>query len=337
MSSDQTLSDDFNGSQMCSDCKNCINSYLNSLPFFIKWVMILTLIFFLINLFTPFVAFYLANIPYLTVFHGQIWRLFTTAFITTGLINVIFSLLIFYRYSIQSEKDMGTVKYMLIFFRNCLFIGIIYCLIVSIISLIIRNTILMKSKAMMGGVRNDGLWPILICEITVFCLSNPERDMRFFCFPCVFKAKYYPLILFGIFTLLSNFNIDFEILSGIAFGFLGHYYLKNKIDITNNFALKVENSCFCRWMKNRSGFISITNPGSPEIPVNLENVNNRSNNNNNSNGNSFKAFKGKGVTVGSDEHISRENVDYSNLASRNNEDLNSTDSKIDLNSTASEV
>jgi hypothetical protein len=120
----------------------------------------------------------------------------------------------------------------------------------------------------------------------------------------------------------------------MAFAFLGHYYIKDKIEISNNFVLKVEDSCFCRWMKNKKGFVSITNPGSPAIPVNLENVNNSNNSNN---GNNFKAFKGKGVTVGSDEHISRENVDYSNLATRNNEDMNSSDSRIDLNTTSSQV
>ena len=43
------------------------------------------------------------------------------------------------------------------------------------------------------------------------------------------------------------------------------------------------------------------------------------------------------MTVGSDEHITRENVDYSNLATRNNEDMNSSDSRIDLNTTSSQV
>ena len=334
MSSGQSINDDFNGNQICSDCKGCINGILDSLPFFVKWVMILTLVFFIINIFTPYIAFYLADIPYFTIFHGQIWRLVTTAFITTGLINLIFSLFIFYRYSIQTEKDIGTIKYMLTFFRNCFFIQSIYCLVVLIISLIIRNDILMKSKALMGGVSNDGLWPIIMFEITLFCLSNPERPMGFFFFPCVFKAKYYPFILFAVFTVLSNFNINFEILSGMAFAFLGHYYIKDKIEISNNFVLKVEDSCFCRWMKNKKGFVSITNPGSPSIPVNLENVSNSSSNNNGSN---FKAFKGKGVTVGSDEHITRENVDYSNLATRNNEDMNSSDSRIDLNTTSSQV
>ena len=335
MSSNPSLNEDFNGSQMFSDCKNWLNSFIDGLPFFVKWFMFLTLIFFLINLFTPYIAFYLANIPYFTIFHCQIWRLFTTAFITTGLINIIFSLLIFYRYSISIENDIGTIKYMLNFFRNCFFIQITYCLLVLMISLIIRNTMLLKMKLTMGGVRNDGLWPILMCEITLFCLSNPERDMRFFFFPCVFKAKYYPLILFGIFTLLSNFNIDFELLSGIGFGFLCHYYLKNKIEFSNQFALKMENSFLCKWMKNKKGFVSITSPGSPEIPANLENITNS--NNNTTSSHSFEAFKGKGVTVGSDEKITRENVDYSNLASRNNEDMNSTDSRLELNTTSSQV
>ena len=334
MSSNPSLSEDFNGSQMCSDCKNWLNSFLDNLPFFIKWFMIITLFFFLLNFFTVYIAFYLANIPYYTIYQCQFWRLITTAFITTGLINLIFSLLIFYRYSINTEKDIGTIKYMLNFFRNCLFIQIIYSLITLLISLIIRNSILMKMKLTMGGVHNDGLWPILMCEITLFCLSNPERDMRFFIFPCVFKAKYYPLILFGIFTLLSNFNIDFEILSGIAFGFLCHYYLKNKIEFRNQFVLKLENSFLCKWMKNKKGFISISNPGSPEIPTNLEHITNSNNNNENN----FKAFKGKGVTVGSNENITRENVDYSNLASRNNSDeMNSTDSRLELNTTTSQV
>ena len=319
---------------MCSDCKNWLNSFLDNLPFFIKWFMIITLFFFLLNFFTVYIAFYLANIPYYTIYQCQFWRLITTAFITTWLINLIFSLLIFYRYSINTEKDIGTIKYMLNFFRNCLFIQIIYSLITLLISLIIRNSILMKMKLTMGGVHNDGLWPILMCEITLFCLSNPERDMRFFIFPCVFKAKYYPLILFGIFTLLSNFNIDFEILSGIAFGFLCHYYLKNKIEFSNQFVLKLENSFLCKWMKNKKGFISISNPGSPEIPTNLEHITNSNNNNENN----FEAFKGKGVTVGSNENITRENVDYSNLASRNNSDeMNSTDSRLELNTTTSQV
>ena len=107
------------------------------MPFFIRIVVFSTLIFYVINLFTPYVAFYLADIPYFTIFKIQIWRLFTTAFITTGLITIIFSLFFWYRHVIKLEQEKGTVKYMLNFFMNIYFIQTMYCLLILIIFLII--------------------------------------------------------------------------------------------------------------------------------------------------------------------------------------------------------
>ena len=330
-SNQSSIGNDFNPNQMCKDCRNGLNSILENMPLFIKIIVFLTLIFFLINLFIPYVAFFLANIPYFTIYGFQIWRLFTTAFITTGLLSIIFSLLFWYRDAVQLERENGTIKYMLTFFMQNFFIQILYCSITLIISIIIQNTILLRTKITPRGVRNEGLWPILMCDLTLLCLNNPEADMRFFFFPCNIKAKYYPLVLFAIFTVLSGFNIDFEILCGIGFGFLYHYYLRNKLEISDTFALRVENSFFGQWMTNKKGFISINNTGSSDIPMNMESTTNSTPSR------GFTAFKGKGVTVGSNENITRENVDYSNLASRNNEDLNSTESRIDLNTTSSQV
>ena len=332
-SNQNSIGNDFNGSQICKDCRDGLNSIIGNMPFFVKIIVFATLIFFVINLFTPYVAFYLADIPYFTTFPLQIWRLFTTAFITTGLLSIVFSLLFWYRDAVRLERESGTVKYMLKFLMFTCCIQILYCSIMLIISLIIQNTIMLKMKLTMRGVRNEGLWPILMCDLTLYCLSNPEAPMRFFFFPCIIKAKYYPLVLFGIFTLLSNFNIDFEILCGIGFGFLYHYYLKNRLDISNTFALKVENSFLCQWMANKKGFISINNTGSPGIPANLETVTNTTTPTRN-----FTAFKGKGVAVGSsDESTSRETVDYANLSIRSNEDMNSTDSRLELNNSNSQV
>lgn len=333
MSSNQnSIGNDFNGSQICKDCRDGLNSIINSMPFFIRIVVFSTLIFFIINLFTPYPAFYLADIPYYTIFNLQIWRLVTTPFITTGLISIVFSLLFWYRHAIRLERDKGTVKYMLNFFMNSCCIQIMYCIVLLIISLLIQNTMMLRMKLTMRGVRNEGLWPILMCDLTLICLSNPDANMKFFLFPCTIKAKYYPLVLFGIFTLLSNFNIDFEILCGIAFGFLYHYYLKYKIEISNTFALKVENSFLCRWMHNKTGFIGLNNTGSPDIPVNIEQVTNSTPARN------FSAFKGKGTTVGSsDNQTTRKTVDYSNLGNKTQEDITSNESRLELNNSNTQV
>lgn len=325
-----SISNDFNTNQMFKDCKERINSIINNMPLFVKIVIYLTLIFFLINLFTSFISFYLVNIPYFTILHFQIWRLFSTAFITTGFLSIILSFLFWYKDSVKKERESGTVKYMLEFFMMNFFIQILYCLMMLLISLLIQNTMMLKMKITITGIRNEGLWPILMCELTLLCLSEPETNMGFFFFPCTIKAKYYPIVLFVIFTVLSNFNLDFEILCGIAFGFLYHYKLKDKLEISNNFVLKIENSFLCHWMTNINGFVSINNAESTDIPTNLENASNSNQNKN------FNAFQGKGVTVGgSDGSISRENVDYAHLSSRNNEENNSDENTLDINNTES--
>lgn len=318
---------DFNLGQIFKDCQESIKNIIAQMPLFIKIIVFLTLIFYTINLFIPLLSFYLVNIPYFTIFHFQLWRLFTTPFITTGFLSIVFSLLFWYRDAVKQEQEKGTIKYMLNFFMMNFFIQILYCIILLIISIIIHNSIMLKMKITMMGVRNEGLWPILMCDLTLLCLSHPEENMRFFFFPCIIKAKFYPLVLFCIFTILSGFNIDFEILCGIAIGFFYHYYLKDKISISNNLALKVENFFLCQWMAKKKGFISINNTGSPDIPVNLENINNNSNQNK-----AFSAFHGKGITVGgSNEHINRENVDYAQLATRNSEDSSTNETTLEIN------
>ena len=335
MNSDQnSFNNDFNFSQISKDCKQAINSIIDQMPFFIKIIVFLTLTFFILNLFTPFFSFYLADIPYFTIFHFQLWRLFTTAFITTGLLSIVFSLLFWYRDAAKKEQEMGTIKYMLYFFMMTFFIQTIYCLLMMVLSIIIQNTFMLKLKITINGIRNEGLWPILMCDLTLLCLNNPEENMRFFLFPCIIKAKYYPLVLFGIFTVLSGFNIDFEIFCGIGFGFLYHYFLQYKIQISNTFVLKVENSMFFQWMLNKKGFISINNTSSTEIPVNLETTTTTDSNSSET----FSAFKGKGVTLGSsDENISRETVDYAHLSSKVNDESISTETALEMNNTESSV
>ena len=100
-----------------------------------------------------------------------------------------------------------------------------------------------------------------MCDLTLLCL----RNLKVFIFPCVIKAKYYPFILFLLFTVISGFKIDFEDLCAIGFGFLYHFYLKNRFQISNNFTLKFENSFSFRQMKNKRGFIYLGGVGMPEL------------------------------------------------------------------------
>ena len=330
---------------VCKDCKDFINRILDSMSYFVKLVICSTVILYLINLIIPYVALLLADIPYYTIYYFQIWRLFTTPFMTTGIFAVIFSIFFWYDKASKLEKEIGTIKYMLIFLMNSICIQILYCILMLFLSFIIQKKIPLLMKVTLGGVVNTGLWPILLCDITLLCLSNPNENMQFRFFPCIIKTKYYPFILFLIFTIISGFRIDFENLCGIGFGFLYHYFLKNRLSISNNFANRIGNSFLCRWMKTKKGFIGIgginaMSMGNMNTDVRNVNISNSANINKQETQKGFHAFQGKGIAVGGGDNniVSNKNElnkgdssDFIGVTVSSNDDNNTSDSRIDLN------
>ena len=336
----------------CKDCKEFLTGILNSMPFFVKIVVCSTIILYLINFIIPYVAYFLADIPYFTIYYFQIWRIFTTPFITTSLFSVIFSIYFWYEKASRLEKDIGTIKYIIIFFMNSFCIQIMFCILMLLLSLIIRNKAPLVMKSSQGGVRNEGIWPILMCDLTLLCLSNPNEIMQFRFFPCTIKAKYYPLFLFLIFTIISGFQIDFENICGIGFGFLYHYFLRNRLKISNNFAEKLGNSCLCRWMKTKKGFIGsggintfaniVIREGNNVRNVNISNAQDNINKSREKVKQAFQAFKGKGVVVGGGDNNIQNNEnknevnksdsgELTNVTVSSSDEINSSDSRIDLN------
>ena len=134
-----------NGS-ICKDFKEFLGRIINAMPLFIKIVVFSTIILYILNLFTQYVAFFLADIPYFTIFYIQIWRLFTTAFMTTNILSIIFSLYFWFKDAVKLEKQIGTIKYMLIFLMNSICIQIIYCILMFLLSLIIQSSFVLEMK-----------------------------------------------------------------------------------------------------------------------------------------------------------------------------------------------
>ena len=308
-------------SSIVQSLKDLINRTVNTMPLFIKIVVCSTSILYLLNLLIPYISLILADIPYYTIYYIQIWRLFTTPFMTTNILNVILSFFFWLRDAVKLEKEIGTIKYMLIFLMNSLCIQIIYCLVMFLLSVIIQNPEFLKNKITTKGVVNQGLWPILLCDLTLLCLSNPDRSMNFFFIPFVLKAKYYPIILLVIFTILS-LSLNLEIFCGVGFAFLYHRYLRNKMKISNNFASRLSDSFLFKWMKNQKGYINNRGGLLPQLKNVLENTRNV-----NVNQGIFNSGEGSGINVGSSEE-KRDNSDNQNT-SRDNEDT-SNESRLDV-------
>jgi membrane associated rhomboid family serine protease len=220
-------------------------------PLFVRIVIVTTLVIYLFSWFLPQIE-YLVNIPGRVVFKVQIWRLFTSVFATLSIINILFAFISWVPDAMRLENTSGTVRYMLNFFTNATLINILFTLLMVLFGLFEKGALEEYSA---------GLWPLIMAEITMLCLANPDNPVQLFFIPCQFKALYYPWALFGLFTVF-NTRIQFDLLAGIGYGYLFFYYLRTKIQFSNEFIQRCENFCLFRSLSRFQGFISLQQSGS---------------------------------------------------------------------------
>ena len=275
-----------------------VKKLLDEVPFFIRFVIITKLILFTISLFTQFFIFYFSNIPLYSIKHYQLWRLITTSFLTTNIINMLIGFIIWLHDSISLEKSIGTIRYIFIFITNSIFINIIYCLIIFFIGYIKKDKLLLE----IYKINNSGIWPIIICELTVLCLNNPDSQIMFFFTPCPMKAKYYPFFIIIIYNLMNDFKMNYDVISGFFYGVIYYYCFQNKINISDKTVKKIENSFCCKYLVGHFGFVSIDN-----ININI-NINAMSSgdvhmiNSFDNNQNEFSPFQGKDIPIGANNN-----------------------------------
>ena len=236
-----------------------IKKLWNIVPLFIKLMSLSTIALCIINLFINKISYLLSNIPFYTLFQLQIWRLFTSSLITTSIINVFLGLVFWTREGSSLETRLGTMKYIMIFIRNTFLIEVLYTLIMGFISLILKNKNFLAQKInSKGAVRNCGFLPVIMCEITLLCICNPNTKVKFLSIPFEFKAKYYPFIWLLVFCCVNNYHNDIEIFTGIIFAFLYQWKFKHYLNIPDSFIEKMENNFCFKWMLKIRGFVSVS-------------------------------------------------------------------------------
>ena len=227
------------------------------IPLFIKLIVLITITLYLINRFAFNLSLYISNIPFYTIYKYQIWRLFSTSLMNTGIINIALSLVLWIKLGAILEDSTGTILYLFIFIINSTLIQIIYTILIFVISLIIKNkNVLLLKLDNNNIVTNSGIWPYIISELTLLSLSNPNQIIKLFFFPDI-KAKFYPIIVFIIFALLNNLIIDLEVFCGILYSFLYHFFIKSKLNFSKKCIKNLEDSKCIKCFSKCGGFISI--------------------------------------------------------------------------------
>ena len=225
---------------------------ISNIPFFVRLVIITNVILIIANIFFPHVSFYLSNIPALTIKQYQLWRLITTSFITTNLINMVLGFIVWTKDAISLEKTLGTIRYIFIFILNSIFINLISCFLAFLFS---SENFQILHYSYVHKVNNSGIWPIIICETTLLCLNNPDSKIKLLFVPSPVRAKYYPFIIIILLTLINNFRINFGIVSGFFYGIIYYFLLQNKFSISEGVTKKLEKSCLFRCLIGLNGFM----------------------------------------------------------------------------------
>ena len=270
---------------------------LSEIPFFIRFIIIIKLLLFFLNIFIKYISFYLSNIPSYIIYHYQFWRLITTSFITTNIINMIIGFIVWIKDASSFERSLGTIRDILVFTINSIFINVIYCLITYWINSISKNKI---NYLEMNEVNNNGIWPIIICELTLLCLNNPDSKIKFLFQPCPLKARYYPIFIILLFTFINNFRINYGIISGFLYGIIYFYLFQNRFHFSDDTIRKLENSVFCKCFTGLGSFVNVDNinnlastSGDIHIINSFAHI-----------PNSISPFQGKGTPVGgSSEYV----------------------------------
>lgn len=217
-------------------------------PLFVRFIMISTITFYILSWFVGAFTKALTNLPALVIYKFQIWRLITSVFVTLSIFNVLFAFLAWIPDAIRLENSTGTMKYMCTFFMHSLIIQLLYVILTFVLSVFSNQFLVMPSS---------GLWPLIMAEITILCLNNPQNQLMMMFLPCLIPAKYYPWALFAFFSVL-NMNLQFDILAGILYGYLFHHYLKTKIQISDEFVNKMENLPLLNKLQGVNSFISLS-------------------------------------------------------------------------------
>ena len=277
------MSSEYNNNKSNQGGFSRIIELINDIPLFVRFVLITNVILIISNIFTPYISFYLSNIPVLIIKKYQLWRLITTSFITTNLINMILGFIVWTKDAISLEKSLGTIRYIVIFIFNSIFINLISCLLTYLFR---KNIFDITQYSYIHKVNNSGIWPIIICEMTLLCFNNPDSKIKLLFVPSPIRAKYYPFIIIILLYLINNFRINFEILSGFFYGIIYYYLLQNKFNISEGTTKKLENSCCFKCLLGFHGFMiinklnNVMNNGDVNIVSSFENNFQRKNSNN---------------------------------------------------------
>jgi membrane associated rhomboid family serine protease len=161
---------------------------------------------------------YLADVPYYTVYHFQLWRIITSPLVGNSILTIILILLTYPSLGVKMESSMGSSAFLWLIVLLGLTVNT--CFNVICVSFYYLGT-------------SDGLlwtcmdfWTVLFALITMDCLLLPDAPRRLLFIPYDIPSKYIPLALYFIICLFSGFVLSYALSMVVGYGFMKGYFDK---------------------------------------------------------------------------------------------------------------
>ena len=229
-------------------------SYQRDTPLITRYVLNSILIsFFASFFFSP--AYLLANIPILTIFKFQLYRIVTSPLICSDFLSLFFAFMGFMNNGVRLEQSMGSTLFAVLFFTLTIVTNILF-LIISILLWGLTNNEGHLASASMG------IWSVLLGIIAVECSEAPadtKRRLFFFEVPTL----YYPLVLLALFSMFAGFRLAYVlgVAVGFAYGFGKLDRWKVKVETVRKWE-NTEGGCLSGFVQ-RIGYVTLGSASGP--------------------------------------------------------------------------
>jgi membrane associated rhomboid family serine protease len=160
---------------------------------------------------------FLKNSVYFTVIHYEVYRLIASPFCSNSNLNVILSALFFLKMGITFESNLGSAAFFSMLGTFNLLVNLIFIAVCLLLYYICHMPEAIHFSC-------AGFWNILFAFLTVECFENPNHPRRFFMIPVDIPSKYFPLLVYAIWSLFSGPRLDWAISIAVGFMYQNGYF-----------------------------------------------------------------------------------------------------------------
>lgn len=220
-------------------------SFYNTTPLTTRMVLTSTTVTYLASfLYDP--SFILANIPAFTLLKIQLYRIFTSSFICTELLSLVFAFFSFLDYGKRIESGIGSTNFAVVLLSLAGITNMIH-------NVICLMGYLFTSNASFLLIPSVGIWNLILAVIAMECATADHSSQRRL-FIVDVPTRYYPCVLLGVFLLLSGGQIHLSYFISVGVGYMAGFGKLDFIKLTTERRQQLEAGVL-RKFTSKVGFV----------------------------------------------------------------------------------